>query len=291
MLLLLRLAHPKEVGAESDHAALVGLLEKLGRVLRGLCNQSVVVLLGKVPACDEGPNHGQERPDLGLRVGQLVFVEDRSLADKFVGDGFEVAAVRSDGTLQEEPQAELGVARGGHGPSDFMHELEDFAAAELQLRRLVLELDFPHDLDEAECGEHERNQRVLDAFHTSLAKVLAGGHVNGEKCVRVFVPHEVYEASDHLLLRLEGILVLRFEGAVLLSSARTRALRVPQEGLHDAEEALYHGHVAEHLPRADNGTHELESHLLPVLPGQVHEHLPVLVQFEHLESQAGEGHR
>jgi hypothetical protein len=132
------LADEEEVRGHGHHAALVGLLEELGRVLRGLGRQRVVVALVEAPRLDERTHHGGQRADLRLGVRQLVLVEQKRLRHKLVRDELEgrrLAAVRGARRLQKELEGQAGVVRGQRR-QHLVHELEDLAAAVLQRRLL-----------------------------------------------------------------------------------------------------------------------------------------------------------
>ena len=77
---------PEQMRARRDHATLVRLPKQLRRVLRRLRRQGIIISSVAVLRREERPDHAPQRLDLGLAVGQLVLVQDKSLGDKFIRD-------------------------------------------------------------------------------------------------------------------------------------------------------------------------------------------------------------
>jgi hypothetical protein len=120
-------------------------------------------------------------------------------------------------TLEEELERKVRIV-GRHGRDDFVHELEDLAAAELQLLlrhfplhrqppllqslladRKLIRAYLSDGTSQLKCGEDERRQSVLDALFAALAEVLARQAEELEGHVRIGAHHHVHKAGHEEL--------------------------------------------------------------------------------------------
>mmetsp|Transcript_25412 Transcript_25412/g.88678 ORF Transcript_25412/g.88678 Transcript_25412/m.88678 type:complete len:698 (+) Transcript_25412:734-2827(+) len=263
---------PEQVRTQAHHAALVGLLQQLARVLRRARHQVLVVRRVREARAAAQRRHDQLDHERLLAVHE-VLVQDVHLCKELICNRVVVARVRALRALQEQPQRQLRV-RARQRRADLVHELEHLPRR--QRRRLARELAGLDAPCQVERAEDERRQRVRDAARAAVPEELASRSVDAEQHVGVVVLHEVHEARHELLLRLERVVALRLgRRVVLVLHQRAQERQQPRDDVHRVQHRLRR----EHRPQ------ELDGDVLPVREGEEAHELRVVVELQHRERE------
>ena len=161
------------MAGEVDSTALVGFLQQLAAMERGLGDEGIIVLLAEPPRAMQRASDDADGLELGAGVGNGFFVDGEGLGEEFVGDFFEGGLVGDLAAGDEEAEAEVGGAIAGvEGRDGGVHEFVEGRG--LGLPVVVVVFAGFELAGEFEGGGDESRGGVFDTFIAVLVG-FAGG--------------------------------------------------------------------------------------------------------------------